>query len=303
VQYIKKIIVADHAGFCFGVKRAVDISLNIKKQDGGSVYTLGPLIHNDDVVNFLKAQGISQISIDDLCRLGEKDAVVIRSHGVTPETLKRIKRTGAQVIDATCPYVASIQLKVKKYHAKGYQIIIVGDKNHPEVIGINGWCGNTAIVTRDGTDLGSLPDKVCIVAQTTEKLSNFEKVVEAASKSGTEVLTFNTICSATKERQGSADEVSKKVDLMIVIGGKNSSNSKKLYDICRTNCTSTIFIENAGELPDWVTESKDIETVGVTAGASTPDWVIQEVLARLEKGLEAEQKGSISTIDVDRKDE
>lgn len=299
---IKKIIVADHAGFCFGVKRAVDISLNYKKEDNGAVYTLGPLIHNDDVVNFLKAQGISQISIDDLDKLGEKDAVVIRSHGVTPETIRRIEKTGAQVVDATCPYVASIQLKVKKYHAKGYQIIIVGDKDHPEVIGINGWCGNSAIVTRDGSDLGTLPQKVCIVAQTTERLSNFEKVVEAASRSGAEVLTFNTICSATKERQGSADEVSKKVDLMIVIGGKNSSNSKKLYDICRTNCSNTIFIENAGELPDWVINSKGIETVGVTAGASTPNWVIQEVLARLEKGLETEQKELISAIAVDGKD-
>lgn len=290
----REIIVAKNAGFCFGVKRAVDITLDYKKKEGKNTYTLGPLIHNEDVVKRLRSQNIQEINRRDLDKLGPGDAVVIRSHGVGPELIREIEKTGATMIDATCPYVASIQKKVQKYHAKGYQIIIVGDKDHPEVIGINGWCGNTAIITKDGSDLPELPPKVCIVSQTTEKLDNYGKVVEIVSKKCSEVLTFNTICSATKERQESADELSKIVDLMIVIGGKHSSNTKKLYEICKRNCENTLFIENSSELPDWALKDQGIGKIGITAGASTPDWIIKDVIDKLRNsGAEGGDKADV----------
>ncbi|HZK34466.1 MAG TPA: 4-hydroxy-3-methylbut-2-enyl diphosphate reductase [Bacillota bacterium] len=277
-------MVAEYAGFCFGVKRAVDIAIKNRENKDGSTHTLGPLIHNDDVVNYLKGQGIAQIRIEDLSKLGKEDKVVIRSHGVTPETIKLIEETGAKTIDATCPYVASIQRKIKRYYSKGYQIIIVGDADHPEVEGINGWCDNRALVTKNGENIKSLSEKVCIVAQTTERQENFDNVVKRASDLSEDILAFNTICSATKERQESADQVSKRVDLMIVIGGKHSSNSRKLYDICKGNCRNTIFIENGKELKDYILDSEAIGSIGVTAGASTPDWVIDDILTILKSG-------------------
>lgn len=279
---IKKIIVAEYAGFCFGVKRAVDIALKDSKNKKGSSYSLGPLIHNADVVAYLESQGIYQIDIEELDKLSEKDKIVIRSHGVGPDTIKRIKSLGPEIIDATCPYVASIHRKVEKYHSKGYQIIIVGDKDHPEVEGINGWCDNKAWVTKDGEDLRNLSEKVCIVAQTTERQESFDQVVKRATELGADIMAFNTICSATRERQNSAEHVSKQVDFMIVIGGKNSSNSRKLYSICKSNCPNTIFIENGKELKKHILELQEVDSIGVTAGASTPNWIIEDVLKILE---------------------
>ncbi len=273
----KEIIIAENAGFCFGVKRAVEIAINQQSDQGNSTYTLGPLIHNNDVINRLREQNIIPMQETEINQLTSDSSIVIRSHGVTPDIMERIEQTGAKLVDATCPYVSSIQRKVKQYRDLGYQIIIVGDVGHPEVVGINGWCGNTALITKDGGDLGELPDKVCIVSQTTERLTNYDTVVKYVSSRCQEVQTFNTICKATSDRQSSADEVSKKVDLMIVIGGKSSSNSKKLYEICNVNCSNTIFIENRDELEE-TSFLGDINKVGVTAGASTPDWVIQEVL-------------------------
>ena len=203
---------------------------------GIRVYTLGPLIHNDDVVKSLEEECIFRIdNIEDIAKLKPGDTIVIRSHGTTPDIIEQLKQTGAKLMDATCPYVSSIQRKARKYYGEGYQIVIVGDPNHPEVVGINGWCNNTALVTRDGSELKELPQKVCVLSQTTENnptMKNFGGSLPA----GEDVLAFNTICSATGERQGSADEVSKRVDLMIVIGGKQSSNTRKLYEICSANC-------------------------------------------------------------------
>lgn len=277
----KEIIIAENAGFCFGVKRAVEMAVNHKTTDGSNTYTLGPLIHNNDVIQRLKEQNITSIEEEVVKELKPEDSIVIRSHGITPDILSKLEQTGAKLLDATCPYVNSIQKKAEKYHELGYQIIIVGDKNHPEVIGINGWCNNTAIVTKDGSDLPELPSKTCIVSQTTERLANYDKVVEIVSNRCNEVVTFNTICKATRERQTSAEDVSKKVDLMIVIGGKNSSNSKKLYEICKANCHNTIFIENSGDLDAILLQDDKIQRIGITAGASTPDWVIQDVVEKV----------------------
>lgn len=278
----KEIIIAEHAGFCYGVKRAVDIAINQQQANISSTYTLGPLIHNNDMIKHLSEQNIIPLDEDQIEQLHSGDSIIIRSHGVTPDMLKQLEQTGVHVVDATCPYVAAIQKKARKYKDLGYQIIIVGDRNHPEVIGINGWCDNSAIITKDGSNIAEYPKKVCVVAQTTERLSNYEKVVEQVSKHCEEVITFNTICKATSDRQTSAAEISKKVDLMIVVGGKNSSNSKKLYEICARNCEDTLFIENSDELNESIFHNRDFEKVGITAGASTPDFVIQEVVTMVQ---------------------
>jgi (E)-4-hydroxy-3-methyl-but-2-enyl pyrophosphate reductase len=161
--------------------------------------------------------------------------------------------------------------------------VIVGDPNHPEVIGINGWCNNTALVTKDGSELDKLPSKYVYCLKLRKKQSNYEKTLKAVSRLAEDVLAFNTICSATGERQSSADEVSKEVDLMVVIGGKQSSNTKKLYEICSANCSNTLLVENVKELPEWAI-TNELKTIGVTAGASTPDWVIAEVINKLKSG-------------------
>jgi len=278
----RQIIVAENAGFCFGVKRAVDMTVEYNNKNNTRVYTLGPLIHNQDVVKSLEEQGVFPIKGEELSKLQPGDTIIIRSHGVTPEIIERLKQTGAKVVDATCPYVSSIQRKARKYYEEGYQIVIVGDPDHPEVIGINGWCNNTALVTKDGSELNNLHEKVCVLSQTTEKISNFEKTLDRVSRLAGDVVSFNTICSATSERQSSADEVSRIVDLMIVIGGKHSSNTKKLYEICSENCSNTLLIENAKELTDDVIIDSRLKRIGLTAGASTPDWVIEQVINKLK---------------------
>lgn len=279
----KEIILAKNSGFCFGVKRAVDMVVKYYYTKGVKVSTLGPLIHNNDVIEHLEAHNIKDINLAQIDELSANDVIVLRSHGVTPDVIEKINETGAKVVDATCPYVSTIHKKVQKYHSLGYQIIIVGNKEHPEVIGINGWCDNSAVIVRGGNELDDvrLGQKVCIVAQTTEKADNFEQVVTAVSKRCAEVEAFNTICSATKERQQSAVEVSRQVDLMIVIGGKHSSNTKKLFEISRENCEKTILIENSAELDERIILGDAVKKIGITAGASTPDWVIQEVIHKI----------------------
>ena len=187
-----------------------------------------------------------------------------------------LEERGLTVVNATCPFVTNIQKKVKKYSDEGYHIVILGDKKHPEVVGINGWCNDDATITKDGNINIELPDKVCAVAQTTEKKKNWDNTVEHL-KDVKELVSYNTICAATDVRQKSTLELSKNVDAMIVIGGKKSSNTTKLYQIAKENCKHTIHIENIKDLPkDFIND--DIKKIGVTAGASTPDWIIREVL-------------------------
>lgn len=271
-----EVILAKNAGFCFGVQRAVEEAIRIQKEENARIYTLGPLIHNNDVVKFLEENNIFSVELDDIDKLNEGDIIVIRSHGVSEEVLSILSEKKLKVTDATCPFVTNIQKKVKKYSQEGYHIVILGDKNHPEVIGINGWCNNSAIISKDGNLESDIPKKVCVVSQTTEKIKNWENLIKNLSTKVKELLAFNTICAATEVRQKSANEISKDVDSMIIIGGKNSSNTAKLYQIAKDNCDNTIHIENAKELPkDFINNSKKI---GVTAGASTPDWIIREVL-------------------------
>ncbi|MCM8710663.1 bifunctional 4-hydroxy-3-methylbut-2-enyl diphosphate reductase/30S ribosomal protein S1 [Clostridium sp. SYSU_GA19001] len=276
-----EIILANKAGFCFGVKRAVDEAINVKEKYDKKIYTLGPLIHNKDVVNHLKKNDVYPIDLEDVSELRSGDVVIIRSHGVTPQILKTLSDKGITIVNATCPYVSNIQQKVKEYFNKGYSIVIVGDKSHPEVIGINGWCDNKAIIAKSGAELEILSKKVCVVSQTTEKQANWESVLNYIVKNCKEIVAFNTICNATEVRQREAEELSKNVDAMIVLGGFNSSNTTKLYDICRQNCANTIHVENFSQIPDNFIKHKNIKKIGITAGASTPDWIIEEVITNM----------------------
>ena len=278
-----KVLLAENAGFCFGVKRAVDEAIKTQKQYNKKIYTLGPLIHNGDVVKYLEENNIYAIDINNLDSLNEGDVILIRSHGVSKKVLDDLNEKGLIVINATCPFVTNIQMKVNKFSNEGYDIVILGDEKHPEVVGINGWCDNKAVITNDGEVKEEFSDKVCVVSRTTEKEENWDKTIENLSKKQIkELKSFNTICAATEERQKSVLDLSKTVDCMIVIGGKHSSNTTKLYEIAKQNCANTIHIENASELPKDLLENKDIKNIGITAGASTPDWIIKEVISIME---------------------
>ena len=278
-----KVLLAENAGFCFGVKLAVDEAIKTQNKYNKKIYTLGPLIHNSDVVNYLEENNIYAIDITDVDTLNEGDVILIRSHGVSKKVFDYLTDKGLIVINATCPFVTNIQKKVNKFSNEGYKIVILGDENHPEVIGINGWCNDSAIITKDGSFNEKLSGKVCVVSQTTEKEENWDKTINNLSINTCDDLkSFNTICAATEERQKSVYELSKKVDFMVVVGGKHSSNTTKLYEIAKKNCENTIHIENAKEISKDILKDKDIKTIGVTAGASTPDWIIKEVINIME---------------------
>ena len=277
---MREIILADHAGFCFGVQRAVTEAFELSGQDD-QVFTFGELIHNSDVVKSLEKKNIYAISEKNFGQVTQADTILIRSHGVTRAKLDEIKAITDKVINLTCPYVTNIQRKVSEFYAKGFKIVILGDDNHPEVIGINGWCENTALISREGDVDFTVPAKICVVSQTTEKQANWEKLIARLAHTAKEMYAFNTICAATEERQKSTQELSKTVEAMVVIGGKHSSNTTKLYQISRANCAHTYFVENAEELKEYIEELKNFKKIGITAGASTPDWIIKEAMELL----------------------
>ncbi len=276
-----KIYIADHAGFCFGVKRAVEIAENTLSQldQDEKIYSLGPLVHNPQVVEKFNKKGLKVIDNTEELDNGK---VIIRSHGISGNLQKRLEDKNLELIDGTCPYVKAVHNKVKSYHEKGYKIVIIGDKNHPEVIGINGWCNDEGIVINSEEEANNMPnyDKICIVSQTTNTQEKFQKLSDIISKKGKEVKIFNTICNATYQRQSACEELAKKVDVMIVIGGYHSSNTNKLAEISRKYCNNVYHVETPDELP--LHEIAKFNTVGITAGASTPDWIIEEVIKTLE---------------------
>lgn len=280
---MSEVILATHAGFCFGVKRAVDEAIRLKSKYDKPIYTLGPLIHNNDVVKMLEDNDIHAIDLSQAYELPAGEAIVIRSHGVGKKVLKNLSENGVIIENGTCPYVRNIQQKVEEYYDKGYNIIIVGDENHPEVIGINGWCNDSAIISKDGNNISSIKGKVCVVSQTTEKQSNWEKVLFKIISSCKIVAAFNTICSATEERQEAADNLSKEVDMMLVLGGFNSSNTTKLYEICKKNCEKTYHAEKIDDAFLNMISKENINKIGVTAGASTPESVIEEAITNMKK--------------------
>ncbi len=278
------IIVAESAGFCFGVKIAVDSAIKAGKELGGA-YTNGPIIHNKQVVQFLESLNVRQLTEDT--KLKEGDTVIIRSHGVPPSVERNLKNKGVNVIDATCPFVKKVHERVRELVKEGYFVVIIGEKGHPEVIGILGHLedvGGKGIVIENMEELYTkLPkrNKIGIVAQTTQNEDFFEKAVGYIAVNAEEVKIYNTICDATSIRQEEVKKIAPQVDVMIIIGGKHSGNTNRLAQISRSLNPNTYHIEKADELdPEWF---KDAKNIGVSAGASTPDWIIKEVVDRLKE--------------------
>ena len=274
------VIVAKTAGFCFGVKRAVDKVYEQVLNSKEKIFTYGPIIHNEEVVNDLAKRGVQVINDENELTKLNQGTVIIRSHGVSEHIYNVIKEKGLKCVDATCPFVKKIHKIVRDESQKGNYIIIIGDKNHPEVQGIKGWCVNndiSIIKSEDEARDFTLKEakKVCIVSQTTFNYNKFKDLVEIIEKKGYDIITINTICSATEERQKEAAKIASGVDAMIVIGGKSSSNTQKLFEICKKECENTYYIQTLVDLDLRNFESTN--NVGITAGASTPNKIIEEV--------------------------
>jgi 4-hydroxy-3-methylbut-2-enyl diphosphate reductase len=285
-----EVIVAKSAGFCFGVKRAVDtVYEQVEKatgDDNGKIYTYGPIIHNEQVVEELQKHGVEVLEED---KLGEvkKGTIIIRSHGVEKKIYDQIEAQKLTCVDATCPFVKRIHKVVEKESAEGKQIIIVGNAGHPEVVGIEGWCHNKAVVigtVEEATNYqGSKETELCVVSQTTFRMNKFQEIVDIFATKGYNVNVVNTICNATEERQTEAKAIAQKADVMIVIGGAHSSNSRKLYEICKSECEQTYFIQTLDDL--HLELPKSVRLVGITAGASTPNNIIEEVQSYVRRNF------------------
>lgn len=277
---MKEIILADKAGFCFGVKRAINTAF--EAAGGGKVYCLGPLIHNPQEVDRLRRAGVE--TVEDFSGLRPGDSLIIRSHGVPPAVLAGARNHGLRIIDLTCPFVAKAQRHAETLRDEGYQVIVVGEKKHPEVQSIVGHAGENSIVIENRDELTGvrLHHRVGVVAQTTQSYGNFSEVVLKLLHVSKELKVYNTICNSTAERQGAARVLADQVDLMIVVGGRNSANTTRLATICRQEGKPTHHIEVSSEIqPEWIA---DAEKIGVTAGASTPDWILNQVIETLKKG-------------------
>ena len=271
--------VAKTAGFCFGVERAVEHVYEQIQKGQPPIYTLGPIIHNEEVVKDLEKKGVKVLPDIDCLRELNEGTVIIRSHGVGKAIYDRIKQQGLCLVDATCPFVKKIHRIVQEQNQLGRRIIIIGDSSHPEVEGIQGWADERTLVVKNEKELNDLPDlrkeKLCIVSQTTFNYNKFKELVEKFSEKGYDILVLNTICNATQERQIEAGRIASQVDAMIVVGGKSSSNTRKLYEICRKECKNTYYIQTLGDFdPESVSS---VRSVGITAGASTPKNIIEEV--------------------------
>ena len=274
-----EVTVAKTAGFCFGVKRAVE---KVYEQIGKTekpIYTYGPIIHNEQVVGDLQEKGVEVIDTLEELKTIRDAVVVIRSHGVGKDVYDILKENGVEIVDATCPYVKKIHRIVEKQTAEGRRVLIVGSEDHPEVQGIKGWGDERTKVIENMDDFRRLElpedEKLCIVSQTTFNYKKFQDLVEKISKTRYDITVLNTICNATQERQVEAMRIASQVDVMLVIGGKHSSNTQKLYDICRKECKNTYYIQTLGDFnPECISS---VRSVGITAGASTPNNIIEEV--------------------------
>jgi (E)-4-hydroxy-3-methyl-but-2-enyl pyrophosphate reductase len=276
-----QLIIAEHAGYCMGVRLAVSKALSVAekaKSQGLKCVSLGNLINNPLAVESFKNKGLIPVhSVDEA-----KDAVlVIRSHGVTEEAIRKAKSTARLVKDCTCPFVKRLHESVLSYSLNGKPVIIIGDKNHPEIIGTAGWCRGDTYIISSAQEIDSLPsalDDALVVAQTTFKETAFEEIIKALKKRFPNVKSMNTICSATKKRQQEAKEIASSADCMVVVGSKSSSNTRKLYETCLAYCPESYLVERAAELPSHLLQpDRDIK-IGITAGASTPEWLLKEVV-------------------------
>ena len=273
-----KVELAKSAGFCFGVKKAVNTVYEEAKKENEIVYTLGPIIHNEEVVKDMKKRGVEAVKMEDLASL-QKGTVIIRSHGVSREVYNFVKNSGHRVVDATCPFVKKIHAIVSVQSGKGKTVVIIGNPDHPEVMGIKGWGDKNTYAVENieqFINLGLKKDEeIIIVAQTTFNHKKFQEIIDKISLLGYDVRCFNTICNATQERQAEAKKIASNVDAMIVIGDKKSSNTGKLVEICQEECKNTVFIQTLEDLNYDALLS--VDSVGITAGASTPKHIIEEV--------------------------
>ena len=272
---MREVELAKTAGFCFGVKRAVELVYQ-EAEAGQKVCTYGPIIHNEEVVADLEKKGVRVIHKPE----EENDGtVIIRSHGVSKDIYDAFENRGGNVVDATCPFVKKIHKIVKEQSSEGRKILVIGNPNHPEVEGIVGWSENGAVVIEDEKQAQEFSagedEKLCIVAQTTFNYKKFKELVEIISKKGYNIDIRNTICNATEERQTEARAIASKADAMIVIGGRSSSNTRKLYEICKSECEDTYYIQTLRDLDLYKFNSEGC--IGITAGASTPNNLIEEV--------------------------
>ena len=275
---MRKVKVAKSAGFCFGVKRAIDMVYE-EAAKGGKVYTLGPVIHNEQVVSDLESKGVKVVDNIESLDAGQDTTVIIRSHGVPEEIINRLKEKNIRIVDATCPFVSKIHHIVKEKYNEGYHIVVIGNAKHPEVEGVCGWCGNSADVIGSVEEAGKYSNykdkKLCVVSQTTFNYKKFQDIVEILVKKSYDIVVMNTICNATEERQTEAGTIARQSDAMLVIGGKHSSNTQKLFEICKRVCPDTYFIQTLDDLD--LKKLQSFRSVGITAGASTPNNIIKEV--------------------------
>jgi 4-hydroxy-3-methylbut-2-en-1-yl diphosphate reductase len=277
-----QVLLAEEYGFCFGVERAVEM-VEGALTEGATVRTLGPLIHNTQEIQRLEGEGVRTINAPGEVTAGE--TAVIRAHGVTPEVQRELESRAERVIDATCPFVTKVQKLAERAAKEGRDVVVVGSPDHPEMIGVKGYAPDRAYVVRDASEVENLPPlhAPLVVSQTTLKLSTFLEAAEAVrAKSDSEPQVVNTICSATRDRQDAARALAGHVDAFYVIGGKHSSNSLKLLSVCKEQCEKSFLIETPEEIN--ASDLTGATRVGVTAGASTPDWLIEQVVARL-KGI------------------
>ena len=273
-----EVILAQHSGFCFGVKRAID-TVYEQLESGGNIYIYGSIANNEEVVKNLEKKGAHVIeSIGELLQI-EEGTVIVRAHGIAAGIYEQIELKGLKCVDATCPFVKRIHDIVDKESAADKQVIVIGDAGHPEVEGTVGWCRTPAIVIETPEDAEKFnyngEKELCIVSQTTYNYNKFQDIVEIFKQKGYNISVVNTICNATEERQTEARKIAAQVDVMIVIGGNHSSNTRKLYEICMQECENTYFIQTLDDLKLELPES--VRLVGITAGASTPNNIIEEV--------------------------
>ena len=273
------VIKAKTAGFCFGVKRAVDTVYEQVDICDGPIYTYGPIIHNEEVVKDMESKGVVVLRSEEELDALREGTVIIRSHGVAKRIYDKLEEKNIRIVDATCPFVKKIHNIVQKASAEGAHIVIIGNPDHPEVEGIRGWAGERVTVVQDTEAVGEIDfsknEKICVVSQTTFNYNKFKDLVEIIKKKSYDVSVLNTICNATKERQTEAESIAESVDAMIVIGDKHSSNTQKLFEICRRACNNTYYIQTLDDLD--LNQLGSVETVGITAGASTPNNIIEEV--------------------------
>src|SRR3982751_5992221 len=277
-----EVLLAEEFGFCFGVERAVEMVEEVVEEGARPIRSLGPLIHNAQEMERLGARGVSTIDTPDEA---DSDTIaVIRAHGVTPQVQRALEGRAAKVIDATCPFVTRVQHLAERAARQGRHVIIAGNPDHPEMIGVVGYAPENTFVVRDADEVAQLPPlhEPLVVSQTTLKLKTFLEVADAVrAKADSEPQVVNTICSATRDRQDAARSLAGHVDAFYVIGGKHSSNSLKLLSVCKEQCAKSFLIETPEEID--ACDLADAARVGVTAGASTPNWLIEQVVARLRE--------------------